>query len=185
MLAVDNITGDAMRGGLRCFALAATCALTFTGCRTSGLAFRTDERVEITTPQQRSEVTLPFELTWTVRDFNITGADGSQLDDAGYFAVLVDTTPMPPGEDLEYYARDDPSCLDAPDCPDASYLADRSVYLTTKMSFQVTTLTDTRPADRQSAPDDHEIVIVLLDGTSRRIGESAFKVDFTVDRGEV
>jgi hypothetical protein len=154
-----------------------------TGCRTSGLAFRIDERVEITSPESRAEVTLPFDLTWTIKDFNITGPDGSENDDAGYFAVLVDTTPMPPGEDLTYYARDDDGCREAAGCPDEAYLNDRNIFLTRELTFPVTALVDTRPVDRQSAPDDHEITIVLLNGKSERIGESAFRVDFTVDRG--
>jgi hypothetical protein len=174
-----------MRVGLRTIAFgAALVLLSATGCRTSGLAFRADERVEITAPEQRSEVTLPFDLVWTVKDFNITGPDGTDLNDAGYFAVLVDTTPMPPGEDLRYYSRDDDSCLPAAGCPDQAYLNDRNVYLTRRTTFPVTAVTDTRPIDRQSAPDSHEVTIVLLNGKSERIGESSFRVQFTVDRGQ-
>lgn len=159
--------------------------LLLTGCRTSGLAFRADERVEIVAPAQRAEVTLPFDVRWTVEDFTVAGADGSATDDAGYFAVLVDVTPMPPGENPTYYARDDASCLASAGCPDVAYLADRNIYLTRDTTFDVIALEDTRPTDRPSAPDEHEITIVLLNGKSERIGESAFKVEFTVDRDEV
>lgn len=188
MLMTDNSTGGPMRHRSRAFAVLAAMALVAIAggaCRTTDLAFRVDERVEITHPEPRSEVTLPFTLTWTVEDFTVTGPDGSDTGDRGWFAVLVDTTPMPPGEGLDYFARDDDSCMSLPGCPDETYLADRNVYLTQETSFEVTSLVDTRPVDRQSAPDDHEIAIVLLDGQSERIGESSFRVEFTVDREPV
>jgi hypothetical protein len=92
---------------------------------------------------------------------------------------------MPPGESLRYYARDDETCNPQTNCPDAAYLADRNVYLTRNTTYPVTALQDTRPVDRPGAPDDHEITIVLMNGRNERIGESAFKVAFTVDRGQV
>lgn len=183
MLAADNFTGEAMRW-LRSFVLITIAVVTLgsTACRTTGLAFRIDERVEIISPKDRSTVILPFDLRWTAEDFSVVGADGSSSDDAGYFAVLIDTTPMPPSENPAYYARDDDSCLASQGCPDVTYLAERNVYLTKETIFPVTALTDTRPIDRQSAPDDHEISIVLLNGRSERIGEAVFRVNFTVER---
>jgi hypothetical protein len=172
-----------MRGG-RAFALIASGVLLLasTACRTSGLAFLADERLEIVEPEDRATVTLPFDLQWTVEDFEIVGADGSDADDRGYFAVLIDTGPMPPGENPAYFSRDDASCYSDPDCPDLQYLADRNVYLTRETTFPVTALTDTRPIDRASAPDDHEISVILLNGKSERIGESVFRIEVTVDR---
>ena len=176
-----------MRSGLRTFAFIALAATLFAagGCRTSGLAFRIDDRVEIVAPEENATVTLPFDLRWTVEDFEVVGADGSQSDDAGYFAVLLDTSPMPPGESLRYYARDDETCNPKTKCPDTAYLADRNVYVTRSTTYPITALQDTRPVDRPSAPDSHEITIVLMNGRNERIGESAFKVAFTVDRGQV
>lgn len=158
--------------------------LVATGCRFDNLAFRQDERVEIVAPENRSTVSLPFELRWTAEDFEVVGPDGSERTDAGYYAVLLDTSPMPPGEGLEYFARDDESCRPQDGCPDRQYLADRDVHLTEETTFTVDALRDMRPVDRPSAPDDHEITIVLLNGKSERIGESAFKVEFFVDRGQ-
>ncbi|HYZ92513.1 MAG TPA: hypothetical protein VFA34_08975 [Actinomycetota bacterium] len=170
-----------MRARTAAAAMACLAVLT-AGCRVSDLSFRADKRIEIVAPADRSTVTLPFQLRWTVEDFDVVGPDGTNRNDAGYFAVLLDTTPMPPGEGLDYFARDDQSCLRSPGCPDATYLSDRDVYLTGGTTFEVQTLRDTRPIDRRSAPDDHEITVVLLNGRSERIGESAFKVDITVDR---
>lgn len=152
------------------------------GCRFHSLAFRQDQRVTITHPDHYSTVALPFVLEWEVTDFELKGSDDSQRDDAGYFAVFVDASPMPPGEGFEYLARDDESCLRSPDCPDEQYLNDRNVYLTTATSFPVDALRDTRPIERPSARDRHEITIILMNGQDRRIGESAWNVSFFVDR---
>jgi hypothetical protein len=185
MLAADNFTGEAMRGVRACASIGAVALLlAATACRTSNLAFIADERLEIVSPEDRATVTLPFDLTWTVEDFEVVGADGSDTDDAGYFAVLIDTSPMPPGENPAYFARDDASCYSAPDCPDRQYLADRNIYLTRETTFPIAALTDTRPVDRPSARDDHEISVIMLNGKSERIGESVFRIEVSVDRGQ-
>jgi hypothetical protein len=152
------------------------------GCRVGDLSFRIDDRVEIVSPEQRATVTLPFDVRWTVEDFNPVGFDGSATDDAGAFAVLLDVTPQPPGEPLAYFARDDDTCRPSQGCPDATYLADHRIHTTQTTSFRVDALPDNRPTDRPSAPDDHEITVVLLNGKGERIGESAFRVTVIVDR---
>jgi hypothetical protein len=162
----------------------ATLAIISPACRTEGLAFREDDRVEIVSPKDESTVSLPFQLRWTVEDFDVVGSDGSDTDDAGYFAVLLDQVPQPPGEGLSYFARDDEQCSRSSGCPDEEYFADQGIYLTQQTAFDVTTLSDTRPVDRQSAPDEHEITLILLNGRGERIGESAFRVDIVVDRGQ-
>jgi hypothetical protein len=155
-----------------------------TGCRLDSLAFRTDERLEFESPENRSTVKLPFDVRWSVEDFRVTGPDRSVADDAGYFAVLLDVSPMPPGEGLAYFARDDDSCRPSDGCPDAQYLADRRIHTTQATSFRVDALADTRPTDRPSADDDHEITVLLLNGKGERIGESAFRLTVIVDRGQ-
>ena len=57
-------------------------------CVPDGLAFRVDERVTITAPDDDEEVTLPLTIDWDVEDF-----DGS-------FAVFVDRAPIGPGDEL-------------------------------------------------------------------------------------
>jgi hypothetical protein len=153
------------------------------GCRVNDLSFKEDERVEIVSPEDQDEVALPFKLRWTVKDFEVVGPDGSDSEDAGYFAVLLDESPMPPGEGLDYFTRDDESCDRSAGCPDAQYFAERGIFPTSATSFEVETIEDTRPTDRQSAPDDHELTVILLNGKGERIGESAFRVDVEVDRG--
>jgi len=157
-------------------------ALAASSCRVTGLSIRTDKRVTIVSPANRQKVKIPFDVRWTVEDFKVVGDDGSSSNDAGSFAVLVDTTPMPPGAGLGYFSRNDDSCTRATGCPDASYLADRNIFVTRAESFKVDSLVDTRPPDRQGALDTHEITILLLNGKGQRIGESAFRVKVIVDR---
>lgn len=187
MLVVDNRVRERVTTPLSSKAAAigaGVVLLVSTACRVNDLSFRQDNRVEIVSPEDRATVALPFELRWTVSDFDVVGADGSASKRKGYFGVLLDVSPMPPGESLDYFARDDESCKRALGCPDKMYLSDRNVFLTKQTSFRVDVLADSRPTDRPSAPDDHEITIILLNGKSMRIGESAHRVTVVVDRGQ-
>jgi hypothetical protein len=160
--------------------LAGLCAV-LSGCVPQGLAFRTDTRLTIVEPEHRSEVTLPVTLEWDIRDFEIVepGADVAGDRDAGYFAVFVDTTPMPPGKSLRWIARDDSSCREADGCPDEEYLAARGIYTTTETRIVLDQLPRGSRDDRR---ERHRATIVLLDPSGARIGESAFEVAFDLDR---
>lgn len=154
---------------------------TSSACVPEGLAFRTDTRLEITSPEDRAEVTLPLTVSWTVRDFEIVKAGQSDSSgDAGYFGVFVDSAPQPPGEPVSWVARDDPSCRAADGCPDKEYLALRGIYRTTDTSITLAQLP--QPVGEPATRERHTITVVLLDPDGRRIGESAFAVDVTVDR---
>lgn len=163
--------------------VAGLCAA-LTGCVPEGLAFRTDTRLTIVSPEDRTEVQLPVTIDWDIRDFEIVepGEDVDPADEgeAGYFGVFVDTTPMPPGESLRWVARDDTSCREADGCPDAEYLAARGIYTTTETELVLEQLPRT---GREGDPRErHRATIVLLDATGTRIGESAFEVAFDIDR---
>jgi hypothetical protein len=153
--------------------------LTSAACGTSGLNFVTDERLEFTAPDDREEVSLPVDVTWTVSDFEITGRDGDARTDAGYFGVYLDRAPQPPGKTQEWLVRDDPGCR--PPCADEAYLAQRNVFSTTEMSFRVDQL-EIPSGDAAKRRDRHEATIVLLNGRGERIGESAFVRQFEVVR---
>lgn len=152
-----------------------------TGCVSQDLAFRVDDRVEIVTPADRAEVTLPVTLEWEVEDFEVVGPGAEVRDDAGYFAVFVDTSPVPPGKTLAHVARDDRGCREQDGCPDAEYLSSRGIWTTTETRLVLDQLPRTSDDDRR---ERHTATIVLLDGSGTRIGESAFEVVFEVDRGE-
>lgn len=138
------------------------------GCAVSGLSFKQDYRVDILNPGENDEVTLPFEVDWTVEDFG------------GHFAVFFDRSPMGPGKSLLSLVPDDDPCRIEPTCPDAQWLAERDVYVTDRTELLVEVVADQRDSDRSK--DRHEMTIVLLDPTGRRVGESAFIKEFVVER---
>ncbi|MDT7548009.1 MAG: hypothetical protein QOE84_403 [Actinomycetota bacterium] len=165
----------------RAVALAAALPLLLGGCVQQGLAFRVDKRVTVTSPKARSEVTLPVTVRWTVRDFDVVdpGTPGAGGGKAGYFGVFVDETPQPPGKPLSWIARKDRTCRPLDGCPDVQYLAAHHVYSTSRT--QITFEQLPRPSNTNQK-ERHNVTIVLLDTSGRRIGESAFFVDFTVKR---
>jgi hypothetical protein len=171
------------RAGRRAVAVAAALSLLTSGCVAQGLAFRTDDRLTIEAPKARSEVDLPVTVRWSVKDFTIvepgSGTSTAGGDDRGYFAVFVDRTPQPPGKTLAWIARKDRSCRTGDGCPDAEYLAARNIYSTSDTSITFDQLP--RPSD-EDRKERHNVTIVLLDPQGRRIGESAFYVEFVLER---
>jgi hypothetical protein len=162
-------------------ALAVVLMALTSGCVPQGLAFRVDDRLTILSPKARSEVTLPVTVRWSVRDFAVIppASTESAGSDSGYFGVFLDRPPQPPGKPLAWVARDDRGCRPADGCPDAEYLADRNIYSTTATEIVFRQLP--RPSSKKGK-ERHQVTIVLLDADGRRIGESAFHVDFTLNR---
>lgn len=155
-------------------------AILCSGCafgRLSSMQFRQDRRVRITSPKAHTTVPVPFVLRWTVKDFEVTGPTKAASRDAGYFAVFVDRAPVAPGRTLVDVARGDPHCTEARGCPDAKYLADHWVFTTERTSLTVDRLPEKNTTQRTEA---HELTIVFLDGSGRRIGESAWRLQFNV-----
>jgi hypothetical protein len=137
-------------------------------CGVSGLSFVQDDRLSITAPKDRAEVELPVTVRWEVEDFE------------GTFAVFVDRAPVPGGQTLEWLARDDEICETTPGCPDEQWFADRHVFHTAETEITLERLPD---LDRTEQREMHEITVVLIDERGRRVGESAFGVQFEVDEG--
>jgi hypothetical protein len=151
-------------------------------CGHNGLSFYKDERVKIVAPRDRAEARLPLTVRWNVKNFAVTGPTSAASPDAGYFGVFVDQAPQPPGQTFRWFARSDYQCKVTPGCPDASYYASHHAYTTKDTQFVVTKLPELRPEQERKFRDFHEVIVVLLDGTGRRIGESAFQVDFQLKR---
>ena len=176
--------GRTPRGGM---CLAAVSMLALTGCLPQGLAFRVDDRLEILRPADQATVPLPVTVEWSIEDFEVvepgsrsaSGDDGA-AENAGYFAVFLDTAPPPPGKPLSWVARNDNACRPQEGCPDPAYLAARGIYATTDTRI-VFEQFPVPPADSKRA-ERHSVTVILLDPAGERIGESAYQVDFTVDR---
>ena len=156
-----------------------TCAV-LAGCVPDGLAFRVDERLTFVQPEDRSTVSLPLTIEWDMRDFEVVKPGGPVREDAGYFAVFIDESPMPPGKPLSWLARKDNSCRQAEGCPDAQYLKDRGVYTTTATELVLQQLP--RTTSDEDRRERHRATVVLLDASGVRIGESAFEIAFDVER---
>jgi hypothetical protein len=157
-------------------------ALIAPACVPEGLAFVQDTRVEILAPKDRIDVEPPVTIVWEVEDFEITGPDGRSNKNAGYFGVFVDVSPIPPGKELSWIAKNDQICLSTPGCPDKTYFSDHHAYETEETEFTLKQLPD---LNVEGGHETHEVTIVLLDGTGHRIGESAWYVTFFYDREEL
>ena len=152
----------------RLLAGVAVMALLASGCAARGLSFVQDERVHDLRPRAGETVALPFDLTWSVRDFD------------GRFAVFFDTHPMKSGKGLLSLVPDDDPCRNEPGCPTPTWLQEHGVFLTDEPRLHVEVLPDRRNNNRSK--DRHEVVIVLLDREGRRAGEAAFVTELIVDR---
>ena len=93
--------------------------------------------------------------------------------DAGYFAIFIDRAPVRPGQTLAAIA--DRQCRRTPGCVNAGYLSDRGVYTTTSDSL---TLTQVASLNSYQNVQTHEATVVLVDSAGKRVGESAWYLDF-------
>lgn len=158
---------------------AAIAMVATTGCTTEGLAFKKDERVEIVSPGYREAVELPVTIDWEVGDEELQSDLSSELT----FGVYVDIDAQPPGESLEYFARDDLECRESPTCPDERYLRQRGIHTTTdtEITFNQLPIAPGVDIDRGES-DFHEVTLVLLDENGIRVGESGWLIIFEIER---
>jgi len=146
-------------------------AVLLPACAVNGLGFSNDHRVKIIAPKDRAKVDLPVTISWRAPSIDRSATAGP------FFVLFLDRAPIRPGQSLRAVADD--TCNRTPGCPDISYLRDRYVYLTKATSLTLDSVPK-RSGQRTGAKDSHEATIVLVDKDGRRIGEGAFKVDFTV-----
>jgi hypothetical protein len=158
---------------IRVAGLVIAAVLVLPACGVSDLAFDQDQRIEITSPGDRDEVSLPVEVRWRAKGLRTSRTAGP------FYAVFVDQEPMRPGQSIETLADDD--CRRQPNCPDLTYLRDRYVFVTEQPRVELTTLPRPSSSTRTGAAEAHEATIVLLDREGRRIGESSWTVEFRVE----
>ncbi|MHB2022122.1 MAG: hypothetical protein ACYCO3_02135 [Mycobacteriales bacterium] len=164
------------RGAASRWLLALLAVLLSAGCAVQNLAFVTDTRLSIISPKDRVLVHLPVTIRWRMREFTVAGPGSAPVSkNVGYFAIFVDRAPVRPGQSLRAVAASDQACMHTPGCPNASYLAERGVYTTTK---DYLTLTQVAEVNTYQQVQLHTVTIVLLNTAGRRIGESAWYVDF-------
>ena len=95
-------------------------------------------------------------------------------------AVFVDSTPLPPGDNIVEFARKDDTCERIPTCPDQQWLAANQIYLTQDTSFVLTRIQERSDVPASRRPF-HEITLVVLDENGTRRGEIASVVEFKLD----
>jgi hypothetical protein len=149
------------------------------GCDAGRLQFKNDHRLSFQTPHARETVTAPVTVRWSMTGFDAVGLDGSRTSRRGAFGVFVDRAPMPVGKDLKSLVTDDAGCRHDARCPDAQYLSDRGVFVTTQPEVTLEVL---RQQADGGTHQQHYVNVILLDGTGRRIGESAWYLPFVTKR---
>lgn len=144
----------------------AALLLVLSGCN-HPFAFRQDRRVHIVSPNNNATLGQPLTVTWTAKDTN-----------GEAFAVFVDHAPIAAGAGVRSIGRSDPQCRQDPSCPDAAYLAQRNVFVTTGNALELPRLPDrrTHPGDK----DQHDVTIVLVNQDAQRVGEAAYTVTFEI-----
>lgn len=153
-------------------------AVAATGCGTAALAFSQDNRLHFTGPRSRAVVDVPLTVGWVIDRFNVApGGSGPPSPGRGYFALFLDRAPVRPGQTLS--ALDDSTCKKTPGCFNSEYLAGKGVYTTTATSFTITSVPALNSYQKIQL---HELTVVLLDTAGRRIGESAWYLDFRMRR---
>ena len=128
--------------------------------------FVADQTIHVLTPAPLATVSAPFVVSWT----------GAGLSD-NRFAVFVDRTPIAPGHSLRDLATD--QCKRQPGCPGDVYLAGLGVFLTDSDRVTVPVLQPLAggTASRQAHPV-RTLTLVVMDAQGRRVGDSAWQVEF-------
>lgn len=153
----------------RTLVLGSSLVLALSACTDySQLAFTTNDRISFRVPEARSQVSLPVALRW----------HDSRPRAGERYGVFVDRSPVRPGHELREVAARDVACSRTPGCPDSVYLSDRGVYLTARPSLTLTKLAPLRGG--RAREQLHEVIIVIVDASGRRVGESAWFVHFTL-----
>lgn len=152
-------------------------ALALGGCG-EGLSFRQDDRLELRSPDTGAEVTLPFTVSWTMEDFDLIGPGTQRRDDGGYFVVFLDRSPMAPGASIRSLFDED-DCAGDP-CPSVEEMHASDVYpVEDGTSVEIARLADPSGGGGE---ERHELTVVLVDPTGRRIGENSWSRTFTFHR---
>jgi hypothetical protein len=140
------------------------------------LQLRQDHRLRIVAPAEDAVVAPPVVVRWHVdrKAFRPRPFDGSHDAHRGVFAVFVDRAPMAPGRNIDSLAEHDAVCSVSPGCPDAAWLAEHGVFLTTRPALAFTALPVGSGRRAGAGRRRHEVTVVLLDGRGARIGESAW-----------
>jgi hypothetical protein len=137
---------------------------------TEGIRLTVDDSIEIVAPADRSTIGAPIEVSWT---------DDEPRPDGAY-VVLIDRSPMPPGEPVEWFARDDENCQVSAGCPDELWLARRGITVTDDTAVTIEVI----PPREESREGGYvDLTVIRLDAEGNRDGEDAYTVQFRLEDG--
>jgi hypothetical protein len=128
-----------------------------------GCALRDDASLRFRSPPDGARVTGAVRLTWTAGD----------VPPGGRYAIFVDRAPMRPGRDLDSLADSNALCRRLPGCPDADWLADNHVWVSERPELVLPALPASVGRRAPGGLRRHELTLVVLDGTGRRVTEAA------------
>jgi hypothetical protein len=143
-------------------ALVAVCA----GCSAHGLVLEQPTQIEDLKPSALSRNSLPVTVSWTARPL----APGQR------FFVIVDQSPMPPGDSIKDLGDD--VCRRTPGCPDKFYLKQHYMFVTRADHVKLDVLPLAGPFPAKDLYDLHKATIVIVDGQGVRIGEEFWSTAF-------
>ncbi len=152
-----------MRSALANVAAGAIVAASLSGCgefSATGLQLRQDDSIEFESPGDGRAVQAPFALAWS--------------DDArpagSRYAVVINRSPMPPGERLDWFLDDD-ACDGRDNCPSLDELRLRGVVVTDEPTAEIVVVPSV--IGGREGRDD-EFIVIRIDADGRRISEAAF-----------
>lgn len=140
-------------------------ALGLAGCARAPRVFVADQHVRITSPSPLEVVSAPFTVRWT----------STRPGERAAYAVFVDLEPVPPGHPLRDLADD--QCKKISGCPDATYLANRGVFVTDRPEVEIPTLPVLRGTEARAGHPAHTVTVVTLDAKGRRTGDGSWRVE--------
>jgi len=171
------------RTARRCAVAVALLAL-LTGCgltHLQNLNFRVDQRLHFVGLKDRANVHLPLTIRWQMSDFTVTAQGAAPpTRKAGYFALFVDRPPIRPGQTMKAICKADPFERGDSNCPNAAYLDSKLVYPTTSDSVTLDSIPNL-PGNKDKK-QLHTFIVVLMDPSGRRMGESAWELDLRLPR---
>jgi hypothetical protein len=136
------------------------------------LPLRADARFAVTAPLELERTAAPLTISWTV------DAETAELvqQRERFFAVFLDRPPIAPGQSLSSLSDDE--CRRTDGCPDATWLADRRVFLSMATEVTIPVLRPQAQGGRGGRTEVHEATVVIVNAGGYRLDERAATVRF-------
>jgi hypothetical protein len=136
--------------------------------------FAQDSRLTILSPAAMSIVEPPVAVRWVVSGPRASGTR---------YAVFVDTLPMRPDAGLRSLVHPRDPCRHIPGCPDETWLRAHGIFLTADNGIVIPVLPVVGGIEGTTDPVVHQVLVVPVDQSGRRVGERVYAVRFRVKTG--